>query len=90
MQACGVPLGWHAARPQSDRAGDHAPVENSALRMHLRRLAAFLVRQRGVRAIAGLVPLLVRRLVEQAAAEKPGAALEDLAGARTCGPSLLH
>jgi hypothetical protein len=40
------------------------------------------VRQRGYAAVAGLGPLLVKRLIEQAGAEKQAAAVEDLAGAR--------
>lgn len=45
------------------------------------RLAAFTVKQKGFAAVAPLVPHLVRRVVEQAAAERHSAELEELAGA---------
>lgn len=40
------------------------------------------MKQKGFAAVAPLVPHLVRRMVEQAAAERHSAELEDLAGAR--------
>ena len=48
--------------------------------MRMRRLAAHLVKQHGYGTVAGLVPLLMKRLIEQAGQEKPGIAVEDLSG----------
>ena len=45
------------------------------------RLAAFTVKQKGFAAVAPLVPHLMRRIVEQAAAEPAGAELDEMAGA---------
>lgn len=45
------------------------------------RLAAFTVKQKGFAAVAPLVPHLMRRIVEQAAAERAGAELNEMAGA---------
>ena len=45
------------------------------------RLAAFTVKQKGFAAVAPLVPHLMRRIVEQAAAECAGAELDEMAGA---------
>ncbi|KAK9821617.1 hypothetical protein WJX81_008503 [Elliptochloris bilobata] len=44
------------------------------------RLAAFTVKQKGFAAVAPLVPHLMRRVVEQAAAEHHGAELDELSG----------
>ena len=45
------------------------------------RLAAFTVKQKGFAAVAPLVPHLMRRIVEQAGAERAGAELDEMAGA---------